>query len=395
MKTIKIVFRIFFLSIICASIDNQAITWNDIKEGCDVAGEIAYDWTVNSIKEAVSGPIIKPTYAAYSQDIYDRSRAGTIDDPETEKIDYEKWNPLIKKYAPIFYLASQELYLPIAVEEYCTGLQTKVVDSTNGATIIPAGFVTMEEIYQLYKQAESVGGSLPYYFDNEPAVKFGSNPALYTDPNKTLRTPAYVVVYENDDALYIQFLLFFGFNGPYMVRQTDTELFNPHEADLEHFTIELNKKTHEPQRFYFSSHGRSEGMWLPANHPDVGYEGTHPIAYIARSGHGTYPRAGIYVRIFGFANDHTNAGTRWEPMLKRIYSNTDPRFNPSTMGWVYHPGSYGKRGVGGAYDQSWFMHSKEGDLGRPYDSVLFCPDGCALKQYWCVCSRMPYAEIPQ
>lgn len=392
MKKSIIVYAVLFMSISSVNSSRADDTLDSIAEGLDIVGEVLHDWIINGIKEKIYGPIIKPTYADFSTDIYDRAQAGGIDDPAMQQIDTEHWNELIKKYAPIIYLASDELYLPITAEEYCTGLHTSMVDGATNATVIPEGLVTMQEIYQLHQASPQCG---EHYFQNERAVHFGSNPAIYKDKTNVLRTPVYVVAYETADALYIQYLLFFGFNGPYMVRESDRELFNAHEADLEHFTIELDKTTREPKRFYFSAHGRREGVWLDAHHADVSYEGTHPFVYIARSGHGTYPKAGVYIRIYGCANDHTDAGTRWEPLLKHMYTETDTRFNVTTMGWMYHSGHYGKEGVGSAYDQGWFMNSLGGDLGRAYDDVLYCPPANSFVQSWCIMTKMPYAEIPE
>ena len=46
---------------------------------------------------------------------------------------------------------------------------------------------------------------------------------------------------------------------------------------------------------------------------EVEYIGNHPLVYAALDGHGNYPHAGIYSRIFGFANDYCDRGELWKP----------------------------------------------------------------------------------
>jgi hypothetical protein len=326
----------------------------------------------------------------------------TIGEVNPTSLEHLKINQLIKTYAPIAYLHSKENNLPIRVEDYFTGSQTSL-NAPDGKVIIPKEEVTMAKIYKLYKDKPDANN----YFDIAKCVELGSNPVLNKNRSGVLNTPVYVLVFKQNNKLYVQYLFFYGFNAPYNIEAGTIEKieklpggkkagynlrewFNAHEADLEHITLEFQNLESAPLRIYFGSHGRTEGMWLDWNSSEFQKEGTRPVIFIAKGGHGTYPKAGTYVRIFGFANDETQKGIRWEPDLVRIYQNTEAEFKPETMGWLYHAGNYGKHGVGRASGQSWFGNVSQ-DIGRPYNSVQLCPEPAS---YMCLLQKRLNARLP-
>lgn len=356
----------------------------------------------------------------------------TVDDPAVKKEDTEGLIPYIIKYAPISYLQSDEIYFPIWITEWCNGPQTSI-KTPGGQTIVPAGQVTMEAAYELYREsmlpqlrdektkleaekakkpadarlneinnrltfinrvidwkysgkpALNTGSKTPgepgtikydeIYFDNPTCANYGSNPDNNKNAQGNLTTPVYVATSEEDGNIYIYYLYFYGFNAPYDIGPITGDTFDiqdAHEADLEHVTLELDKNTKALKRIFFAAHGTTEGFWLPANHPDISWENGHPVTFSARGSHADYPRAVTYIRIYGIANDITDKGTRWTPKLVRIYPPEDPRFDPKTMGWVCFPGTMGRRGVGHPTGQGWFMKNKAGNIGRDYNSAPIC-----------------------
>jgi len=338
----------------------------------------------------------------------------TVDDPTVIKEDTEGLIPYIKKYSPVLYLRSDEIYFPIWVTEYCCGPQT-AVKSQKGNVIILPGQVTMEKIYDLYKKSIAEQTHSDTYFDIPECATYGSNPQNNRNPKGSLDTPVYVVTWDDKDKTYIQQIYFYGFNAPYDIgpfKGDIADFQDAHECDVEHMTFELDSKTKDLKRIYYGSHGLKEGFWLDAHHPDIQYEGTHPVAFVARGGHGLYPRGGTYVRIYGMANDITSKHMRWAPQLVRIYPNTDKRFNEKEMAWLYFPGTMGKRGVGHLgqpFGQSWFMNAGD-DIGRKYEGNPFCknpswssPNPVAGKineiaaeaEYEaCIVSQIPKTTIP-
>lgn len=329
---------------------------------------------------------------AYDAQIAEQRRKSYTDKTAST---YDSLYKLAEKYAPIFYLQHSEKFSPIRAEEYFNGDHTALM-KRDGTVLIPNGQITMEKIYEDYKKhAQEDPDNWQQYFAIEDCVKFGSNPALNKDKNGNLATPAYVVASEIGDKIYLQYMTFYGFNAPYDIGPFKGDVMdfqNAHESDLEHITLEFDKTTQKLTRIYYGSHGSTEGMWLNANNPDIEYVSeTHPVAYVARGGHGIYPREGTYVRIFGVANDVTDKGTRWTPELIMVYPNTDPRFNAKTMGWLYPAATYGARGVSSASQKGWWMNAPAGDIGRPYAKVPFCPKPESTE---CLIEKIPSATAP-
>ena len=120
-----------------------------------------------------------------------------------------------------------------------------------------------------------------------------------------------------------------------------------HYGDIENVTVYVEKKRDETPgrvlKVHYDGHGSGEGMWLrsrqlqllnargekhPSNEPNFPVDiedlkyleepevrdkidaadpegGIHPLVYIAKNTHATYPRAKAWCRIFCFANDLT------------------------------------------------------------------------------------------
>jgi len=60
------------------------------------------------------------------------------------------------------------------------------------------------------------------------------------------------------------------------------------------------------------------------------------------------------------------------PQLVLVYPEGDSRFDPITMGWIYHSGVYGRRGVN-AFSR-FFKGEQMRGKGQPASKVQFCPN---------------------
>jgi len=373
----------------------EPITESQLVEYADLAIKVIED---------IPGKAVVPFYIDRSPSL---PLLPSIQDPSVMAQDHENLIPIIEKYNPVVYLHPDEKYFPITAEEYCTGPQTAIALQTDDSILIPQGDVTMDQVYSFYESYSQKSEAFNLYFDITQGVTFGSDPSKNRDENNNLTTPCSVLTWETDDALYVQYLYLYGFNGPFSIgilHGDDFPVQDAHEADLEHVTLMIDKGTRELKKIYYSSHDRYEGMWLNADNPDIAYEGTHPVVFAARSSHGNYPREGTYIRIYGLGNDITGSKTRWTPILRRIYVNTDERFDPSIMGWCYHAGNLGKRGVSSPFAQAWFQNSLN-EIGREYDTVPFCinpkspnfvDEVIDYEEYKaCILSKIPLAKIPE
>ncbi|MFA6066837.1 MAG: Vps62-related protein [Candidatus Babeliaceae bacterium] len=376
-----------------------------------------------------------------------------ITDRSVQKVDYEKLIPYIIKYSPVLYLQEDEIYFPMWVTEWCSGPQT-AIKTADEQIITEPGHTSIEAAYELYRQSvlpemrakktilEAEKKNRPsrsrlkeitielaninkiinwkysgkplltteeqkninfseLHFDNPICYNYGSNPRYNKDSSNNLTTPCYVITSEERGNIYIYYTYFYGFNAPYDIGPFTGDLFNfqgAHEADYEHITLELDKKTKELKRIFYAAHGPAEGFWLDAHHPDVTYEGTHPVSFVARGSHADYPKVGTFLRIYGAANDITGKGMRWTPKIVRIYAPEDARFNPKTMGWVCFPGSFGKRDVAHPTAQAWFLNSAAGNRGRDYASAPFCknPSATTTEEEYasCIASHVGNADLP-
>jgi hypothetical protein len=325
--------------------------------------------------------------------------APTVDDPNVIAQDTEELIPTIKKYAPVLYLCN-ELFYPAAVEDLFTAPGTELVyqkdhrSAKPGAMtiVIPKGQVTMEKIYA--NKAKYKDKDPDLYFNIDQCTKFGSDPKRFSDSNGNVTTPVYVTWQKFNNKYYIVYGFMYGFNGAYPI---SAPIQGDHDFDLEHITLELNEKK-ELERIFYATHTSREGVWLPAKHRDINYEGTHPVVYVATTGHGSYPRNGTHVRIFGFGNDVTCKTKKWTPQLVLLYPDTDPRFDVKTMGWVYHPGNYGVYGVESF--KRFFTGENDTRKGEPHENVQFCPNPAnpnnpidLLKYQACIESQRPKATI--
>ena len=315
------------------------------------------------------------------------------DAPSTiKKDDTEGLLDAIKKYAPIVYLDKDEIFGPIWVDEYFTAPTTSLkshLDSNAGPYL--KGKITFERMYDIYTcNAKNKSGFL-LYADIAHCTRYGSDPKRKAEPTNHnvhgLSVPIYVITSQQRGNYYIQYITWYGYNGPYNIGLfTGSQTFGgkegstgfkvddireAHEADIEHFTVELDKNKNL-KRVYFGSHGNTEGFWLDGNDARIQWENnthnrskkrddthTHPVVYSAHYGHGTYPAQGTWVRIFGMANDVTTEGDRWSPTrLIRVYKDTDQRFDKKTMGWLYGSGSNGEHGIQYTGLQGWFGNSQ-------------------------------------
>lgn len=96
-----------------------------------------------------------------------------------------------------------------------------------------------------------------------------------------------------------------------------------HTGDVEHVTV-LYHETDGPQRVYFAAHGATQGKWVEWEDVEKTKDG-HPVVYVSKGSHASYPRKGRYVRAMGFANDHCRGdGKRLHPNMVELVKAEGP-----------------------------------------------------------------------
>jgi hypothetical protein len=259
------------------------------------------------------------------------------------------------KFAPIVYLHPREKYLPMRVEDYFTHRSTRFLRGK--IEVIPAGKVTMAAIYETYKKG---GKQSELHFRMDDCGRYGSAPAA-NRIRGVLSTPVYALYLTQGDADYIQYILFYGYNGSYPLKvlgvTLKSDVGGQHWGDIEHITVKLNRDRSAIEEIFFAAHGGADGMRLGRDL--ITFEGNRPVVYSALNGHGSYPRDGLFVRVGSFASDETAKGTRWDPRVVEVFAESSSganAFDPRTMGWLYIPGKLGPDGIDGLWQKDWFMN---------------------------------------
>jgi hypothetical protein len=219
----------------------------------------------------------------------------------------------ILTFLPIFMFHCDEMYMPASMEYMFANSQFY-----NGSNMLADyGQITPEMI------SENKGHRIKIHPD-----------AIYGEKDKLLKDiPIYVKVKENNTYYEIVYTIYFTYSGPYRFFGFS---YGEHDSDLEHVSVRILKGTGELIGVYYSYH--SEGMWrTPGN---IEMENGHPIAYVAKSSHGIYPRYGTHCRIYGFASDvTTDNGTKWLPE-KIVRIDT-----PDAPYWMKYRGQLSMDGV--------------------------------------------------
>lgn len=246
---------------------------------------------------------------------------------------------IIKKYNPVVYLHDDEHHYPSTPDYYLKNSDLRVkINETYSYYTSP----TQEELYDITQKFKTHEKHLIPKGEIKRIIK----------GNQTLSTPTYVLVQEFKDTYHLIYLYFYTYNGSYNILYiTDV---GSHFSDIEHFTVEIDKKDLSLKKFYFGAHGRADGQWcLP---DQVEYENDRPVAYSAYHGHGLYKKEGVSLRFpLGLiGNDFTKKGYKWDPDIVYIEPDTSDTFDKETMGWVYYNGNWAPDGIAGVVLKGWY-----------------------------------------
>lgn len=162
--------------------------------------------------------------------------------------------------------------------------------------------------------------------------------------------PIYFHEKKIDNKILVTLFLFYAFNGPYNILGIQNA--GEHWGDIERivFLIENNEITN----VYFGSHGDTDGRWLKFR--DLEKEDDSIVIYIAKNGHGFYPKEGVFWRIYGLANDFTKKGKSLiaKNFIKiPTYQDSTPR-DRLDIGLVYFCGQIGENGISSFFKKDWF-----------------------------------------
>lgn len=258
---------------------------------------------------------------------------------------------LLNKYRPILYLHSKEDYFPSTIDFI---LQNSFLQKKDKTKLVDKP-LSNSLLYNSYKDESGKNTEIVIEPDS---LKIGEKESLNSVP-----------IYGLAKTINNKTHLFYNFLYPYNGSKNVANLRNvgAHYGDIEHITLVLNSDNTIFELFY-AAHGSSEGRWLKPN--EITFEGDRPLVYVAKYSHASYPKEGVVFRFFGFGNDYTNKGIKWDPQVIRLYEDTDTNFNKDTMGWMYYGGDIGYKGVGSIGNRDYI---KDGDSknNKPFPIISY------------------------
>ncbi|MDZ4411353.1 Vps62-related protein, partial [Bacillus cereus] len=310
---------------------------------------------------------------------------------------------LLKRFAPILYLHSEEKSWPSSIDWYLQ--RTRLVDETNKVIYEPVGDVS--------KLDNEIFKSSPFRLEiMDERTRLGVNPTQYNVPiyatiNK-FTTDTYTSYYQ------LKYYYFFPFNGNIcnlqkvrtllkegiMVAEALTLLgivflgmswffvpfgalalaegilllayFNSiiglgmHEGDWEHISVIVPEKNNtQIAAIYYAAH--TGGEWVlpdgstdPYTRTRFSTENGRPVVYIAKESHASYPVARCYPRYLEVANDYTNKGFRWDTQNNIINMNDgNQNWKDCKLSW----GCAAKKPIPELSVTHFFLHESEYNNG--------------------------------
>lgn len=258
-------------------------------------------------------------------------------------------NKILELNKPVIYFHKDEKYYPCDADFFVKNSNLikdeKIIDTN----------VTQTKLYEISKKYNENELNQMFIQPIDDKVKYGFRYNLND-------VPLYYYVREDKEKIHIYFFLFYGYNGSYNILYIDET--GQHYNDVEHFTYEIDIKTQRLKRIFFSSHGKKDGIWK--NIQDVEIDKldkvkNRPVLYVAKNGHGFYPKSGSIFRVYGLANDLTDKGHRYDNYnYIQILNENDKFFNPEKYGWFYSRIRFGIDGTKDIFLRDYLIKEDEG-----------------------------------
>ena len=252
----------------------------------------------------------------------------------------------VARYCPWFRFHPDEAYYPVSVSQYLA--HCDLLDPL-GEVKVPGPLtpLLLDQILMLHPEWTST----PYQYN--VALKLGSHNPLVTArgaPNDTLA----VHVVEDDTHVYIQYLMFYAYNGASLLLNAFP--MGAHEADLESVRAKVCKATGALEGYYLSHHG--DATWVTPD--ELEKEKGQVVIYVAKGSHAHYARPMATKRHYGCCYDYTGRGLLWSPRaFERLYEPGEAQYDPKTMGYLRLRGYLGRNSVAAFCLHDWWDASAD------------------------------------
>nr|WP_321396825.1 Vps62-related protein [uncultured Desulfobacter sp.] len=276
--------------------DNHGIWWDthEIADKGDFFGIIQNDGNFCIYKG--SGPsdnhgVLWDTHVIDSPDAFTFSDAcpfGNEDDTLKDLI--------LKKHAPLIWLANNEKFLPSSVD-WAFKQMVRYPKPDNALIPLPAAIKTGKYKYCL-KAKEKI---------EDPS---DSSLDLFKGDLDSAKIYAFWVT-KNKPIIDLVYFFFYPYNRGKEVANT---MFGNHVGDWEHLTVRLkrasfgtNQVVYRPTDVYYPYHNKGNSYaWPTINKCEL----THPIGYSAKGSHGMWKSSGAH--LYEGLKDHCSEGTEWQ-----------------------------------------------------------------------------------
>jgi len=244
-------------------------------------------------------------------------------------ISRERLNQLIARYCPLFYLSKGDIYRPCSFE-YFIGNSTLKWSSKCGKihkVLLGQGTLTEESLVEACSSKQDLDRDYcdgEFWLDLEASARRGE--AEFDSVPVYATAKAILTADEsNYEALEITYITLFAHNGPYSI----FGILNvgAHDGDIEHITVRVDIETEGLVGVWYNAHRNRDGTWVAG--PDAERdECGRLVSYIAKHGHGHYPREGRYFRHFFLGNDVCSRGASWKPQQVVVLPGNDGYSGP-------------------------------------------------------------------
>lgn len=216
----------------------------------------------------------------------------------------------VRIFCPIFYLCRDDSFAhPSSFGYFIQQSRLVCLHPKCNRVLKNVGHLTPECLREA--QCESCGAGEQLTLELvSPEARFGERDCKIDD------IPVYAHVKgvlgssaESYEALEITYITLFAHNGPYAVCPfLDV---GAHDGDIEHITVRVDPTGSKLMGVWYNSHRNHDGSWVPGSEVEI--ESGRLVSYVAKHGHGHYPKATTTYRHFFLANDVTKKDIRWSP----------------------------------------------------------------------------------
>jgi hypothetical protein len=226
------------------------------------------------------------------------------------EISRERLCSLVSRHLPVFCLHHDDAFMPCSVPFFLRHCELR--GARPRETLVPRGKLRTDGVDLLDFQDLHAGRHLWLHLD--PAARRGT-PRDRIDEEAPVYAHAKAVVGNNGtvEAVEINYITLYAYNGEYNILPGGMLSVGAHDGDIEHCSARVDIGSGDLLAMWYNSHRSRDGEWVAGDQVPRTSEG-RPVAYVARHGHGTYPRPGTVLRHFFLGNDKcSKVGPTWRP----------------------------------------------------------------------------------